>query len=907
MKKVIFIITLFLVQIAHSQIELKGIVKDSLGAPLEMANVVAIHKATKKMEAYGFTDFKGRYKLDLKKNTAYNIKISYVGMKAADLIIETKETDIEQDVTLAFDDRLNEINIVSKMPVTIKGDTIIYDADSFKNGTDRKLKHILKEIPGFEVDDEGRVKVNGKSVKKVMLEGKDFFGGDTKLATNNIPSNAVDKVELLRNYTNVNQLRGVEDNEDNIALNIKLKEGKKKFWFGDITGGGGDADEKSLYVFQPKLFYYSPKYSVNFIGDINNIGEVGFTRSDYYRFERGYKRPSSKSGTEINWGNNSASFLTLQNNRAKDILTKFGGLNLSYSPIKTLEINTFAILSANRIGLQQNRSFVYTDSDLGIPNEDTKNSTKQVSDLGMFRLNTVYKPNINNQLEHNLSGRISKERQDRAFNSSVIGNIGQQDEIKPFKISQNFNYYYTLKEDHIFALEAHHILQDEDPFYNAILEEKTNYNNTAGGLGFDLNQAGFDIVQNKRIKSNQLDVKLDYWNVINEKSNVNLTLGNIYSNQEFQSNIFQNLDDGSIFNPVPTIGNLVDPQNVNDTEYTFSDLYLGLAYQFKTGIFTFNQGVMSHSYVAKNTQFQTETFRDHFFRLLPRFNMIIKLKQSEKIRFNYTMQTRFTDINQIARGLVLNNYNNIFSGNPELESSLRHQLSLSYYNNSMYYGTNIFGLIRYSKTIDNIRTSSNFDSGSVVSVRTPFNSMFEDETLTTSGSFEKSFRRLTTSISASFNYRKFNQFINNRQSINESYSQNYLVRLGTKFKRAPNINVRYRYSISDNDQGSTRTKFYTHAPSINFNAYIWEKLTFKTNYSFTRLENTKEVLNDFEFWNVSLSYRKNKDAMLEYQLKATNILDTKSLSNTSVGALFVNTSEYFIQPRFITLRIVYDF
>ena len=103
------------------------------------------------------------------------------------------------------------------------------------------------------------------------MEGKKFFEGDTKIGSKNIPSDAVDKVQVLRNFNEVSQLKGLENNEENIALNIKLKKGKDKFWFGDILVGGGP-DER--YVINPKIFYYSPKTTVNVISNFNNIGEV---------------------------------------------------------------------------------------------------------------------------------------------------------------------------------------------------------------------------------------------------------------------------------------------------------------------------------------------------------------------------------------------------------------------------------------------------------------------------------------------------------------------------------------------------------------------------------------------------------------------------------------------------------
>ncbi len=912
MKKIVLLAILMVTGITSAQVKLTGVVKDSIGTPLEMANVIAINKETKKMASYGFTDAKGRYKLNLKKNTTYNVKISYVGMKAADLTISTKEVDIVKNVNLQYDNALDEINIVSKMPVTIKGDTIIYNADSFKNGSERKLEDVLKKIPGVEINDDGEIEIEGKKVEKVMVEGKDFFDGDSKLATKNIPSNAVDKIQVLKNYGDVNQLRGVQNNEDRIALNIKLKEGKKNFWFGTVTAGGGDATDKSLYIVQPKLFYYSPKYSLNVIGDLNNIGEVAFTRRDYFNFTGGFRRPSQRSGTNISLGNNSLGFLALQNNRAKDIETKFGALNFSYAPKKTLDLSGFAIYSTNRNQLQENRSVTYTDSDLGIPDEDTQSATNQKSDLGLFKLSASYKPNINNQLDYDLLGRVSKERQDQAFNSSVIGGIGQIDEATPFSLSQNLNYYYTLNDTNIFALEVQSLIQDEDPFYNAILQNDPTsttdpYDNTASALGLDGSQVSYNISQNKRVKSNQVDAKVDYWNILNTKSNINLTLGTIYSKQDFDSNIFQNLDNGTIFNPTPdaTLTGIANPSNINNTEYTFSDVYLGVHYQFKAGKFTVTPGFTAHAYSAKNTQIAS-SFTDNFTRLLPDFNVRLQLKQSENISFNYAMQTQFTDVNQIANGLVLNGYNSIFSGVETLESAIGHNVSLRYFSFNMFNYTNVIATINYNKNIDRIRTSSNFQPGSVVSIRTPFNSNLADESLTSFFRWQKSFRKIRTTFDGRLTYTKFNQVINNRVSINENYNQTYNVRVGTNFRKAPNVELRYRYSVADNDQGTTRTKFFTNAPSIEFDAYIWNKLTFRTNYSYTRFSNQDMKLNDFEFWDASLSYRKNRDAKWEYQLKATNLLDTRSQVNSSAGNISVSATEYFIQPRFISLRFIYS-
>lgn len=885
---------------SFAQIKLEGVVKDSIGNPLELANVIAINQKSNTLESYGITNDQGRYKLNLGKNSNYKVQISYIGMKTYDATITTKEGDLDQNFTLQYDNALDEVELTYEMPVTIKGDTITYNADSFNKGTERKLGDVLKNLPGVEVTADGEIEVEGKIVSKVMIDGKDFFDGDSKLATKNIPSNAVDKVQVLKNYAEVGQLSGVTNNQDNIVINLKLKKGKEAFWFGDVTAGSGIADTDGLYLFQPKLFYYSPKLSINFIGDLNNIGEIAFSRRDFFNFGGGFRAPSRQSGTNINLGANALGFLNLQNNRAKDINSKLGAANFSYSPNKTLDISGFAIFSSSRIELQENSSVQYTNSDLGIPDEDTQSNTQQKSNLGTVKLSTKYKPNGSNQLDYDILGRLTKESQDQNFFSSVIGSINQFEDTNPFRLNQNLNYYYTLNENNIFAFEAQHLIQDEDPFYNAIIEEKANYTATADGLGLDDSQLNYNIAQDKRIKTNQLDAKLDYWNILNSKSNINFTLGTILSNQQFNSNIFQNLDNGSVFDPTPTFN---DGFDTNDTDYSFTDFYAAAHYQFKTGIFTITPGLSAHGYYINNEQFG-ERYTDNFFRVLPDFDMRIQLKKSETLNFNYRMQTQFTDVNNFARGLVLNSYNSLFSGNPELENAVSHNVSLTYFSFNMFNYTNVFGSINYSKRIDQIRNLTNFES--VISTNSPFNSGFADETLSAFGNFQRRFGKLQATLGGNFTYSKFNQFIQGERSINENYSHNYNARLRTNFKTAPNVELSYRYGISDNDQGATRNKFFTKAPSIEFDALIFKSFTFRTDYSYNNLSDEEGTINSFEFWNASLSYRKNKDAKLEYEVKATNLLDTKSQSQSNTSNISVSSTEYFIQPRFVTFRMIYS-
>lgn len=916
MKKIlllaIFMVTLF----SNAQVKLTGVVKDSIGAPLEMANVLAIDKVTKKMASYGFTDANGNYKLDLGKNSTFDIKISYIGFKPADFVVTTTTKDIVKNVTLKEDNSLDEITVVSKMPVTIKGDTIVYNADSFKNGSERKLEDVLKKLPGVEVNDQGQIEVEGKVVEKIMVDGKEFFSGDTKLASKNIPSNAVDKIQVLRNYSSVNQLSGVQNNQDRVAINIKLKEGKKNFWFGDITAGAGDSPDTSLYLFQPKLFYYTPKYTINIIGDLNNLGEVVLSRRDVRGFTGGFVSQSPSNGTNINLASAGIGFLTASARNANRIETRLSAFNFSYSPTKKLDLTGFLIWSGNSNG-QRNRNVLdYVDPT--IPDDVTESTTDQTSNTGLIKLSAIYKKDFNNQLNYDVIGRFSNEFRVDQTSSQVVGdNISERENVTPFRINQNLSYFYTANEKNIFALEVQHLLQDEDPLYAASLENDPNSNedgfdDVADDLGFDTSVGQYLFNQDRRVTSNQLDAKLDYYYILNGKSNLNFVGGTILSRQNFDSRFFQQLDDGSELDPVPSIPGIDNPSTTNDTQYDFVDVYAGARYRLKSGIFTFTPGFTAHSYNVSNTQFGSEDFTDSFQLLLPEINIVAQFKRSESLRFDYRQQVNFTDVNQIARGLVANSFNSFFSGNSDLTNAHSHRLRLNYNSFNLFNNTSIFSGIVYNKTIDQIGGITNFIPNSVVSTRSNLNLPFDTESLTAFASFSKTIKKIRGRLRGNYTYNKSFQFFGaDKNEVNRNiYS--VTPSINTNFTKAPNVTLSYGVSFVDqlnqslNSDRATEFSTVTYSPRVSFDAYVWDALTIRSDFTYNEVRQEGEVQNTFKIWNFTMAYRKNRDAKFEYELVGSNLLGTDSEVNVTANNIVNSINERFILPRFLSFRIRYQ-
>lgn len=897
MKKILALLFVFtsVVSLAQS-VKLDGFILDNTGKPLEMANVMAIHSATKEMDSYAITNDKGRYQLVLKPNANYSIRISYLGMQPKEITVATQSVNITQNITLeSGDEQLQAVEIVREMPVSIKGDTIVYNADSFKTGTERKLEDVLKKLPGVEVNADGQVEVEGKKVQKLMVEGKDFFDGDTKLGVKNIPADAIDKVQVLRNYNEVSALKGLENNEENVAMNIKLKKGKKNFWFGDMSAGIGIGHEDSRYIVNPKVFYYSPEYSLNLIGNFNNIGELPFTPQDYFKFTGGFKNLMRKGGTGFNISSNDLGLTLLRNNRAKEIETQFGAGNFSYNVNKAWSLSGFAIVSATTTDLETQSQTVRRDL-IGLQPENpteiiqnTQEATHQKSNLGLFKLSSSYKPNTALQIDYD--ALLKKSKNDEYTGLYSLSNVEDPQNINtlkkqtPTSLNQNFNLYYTKNEKHVFAIEAQHLYQDEDPFYNAQLNSQVLENILVLDDRYNLNQ-------NRFVKTSKADIKFDYYYMLTPKSNINVTVGDTYSNQSFDSSFYQILD-----------GNATSQVSGNAVDYRFNDVFVGLHYKFITGKFTINPGVSVHQYSTVNEQ-SNNALTQNFFRVLPDVYALYQIKKSESLTYNYAMTTDFTDVTKLAEGFVMNNYNSFARGNRFLENALVQTHSLRYFRYNMFNFTNIFGFVNYSRRVDAVKTKATFAGINQFSI--PYNSNFADEMLTGVANYGRSFGKYKASVNVNLNWSKFNNLrqlgTSEFRDQTESFTQGYTAKLSTNYKNLPNIELGYNVTINDYQQST----FYTQRPSVKFDYYFWDAFSFVSEYEFFHYNNGDNTIkNEYDFLTASLIYQK-KNSPWEYKVSATNLLNTTSLNDDSFTQFATRTSQYVVQPRYLIFTFKYN-
>ena len=893
LKPVFIIIFLVFFSFSFSQnIDFEGVITDTFGNTILGANIIAVEKNTQILDGFGISNDSGYFRLTLKKDTDYDIKISFIGFQQITFVLN-KTADFKKDFKLEQQaEALDEVELVYEMPVTIRGDTIIYNADSFNTGTERKLGDVLKNMPGIEINDDGRIEVEGKEVTKITVEGKDFFDGDSKLATQNLPANVVGKVQVLRNFSEVDQLRSVTNNEDNIAINISLKSGKDKFWFGEITAGAGNEDR---FIVAPKLFYYAKDMSMSMLGNSNNIGDPPLSRRDFYKFGGGFGNLNARTGTSIDINSDDAGLSSLQNNRAKSIDAQLGAYNFSVSPNEALEISGFAILAKTKNQLENKVTRTYTASDAV---EETSDFIFQENEQQLYKFTTKYQPNENLQTEYNLL--IKSSRQNELTDLTSISGRGtnqvmdQIDELKsqnPSSVNQELKAYYTLNEDHIFSFEAQHLSQKEDPFYRAIRGAQPFVNI----LPLNTNQSRFNINQNREIKTNKMEGKLDYFYILTPKSNLNFTFGITDVNQDFNSSIFQVYDNKSA-------NYFIEANLSNQVNFKFRDIYVAMHYRFITGIFTFDPGVTLHSYKTATNQLGKLISNDFtFFR--PDFRVLVKFKASETLRLIYRSTRQFTDVNNLAEGYIFRNYNSFLQGNPNLEAASFNAFNLNYQSINIFNFTNIFANISYSERDDAIQNVTNIEG--INSVNTSSNSNFPRINYSANGRIDKRFKNFKSGLNINFNYSDFNNLINGFPTESSSFNQSYRFNIATNFRTKPNIEIGYSYNKRDYNTGENNNFFYTDSPYARVDAYFAKGFVFNAKYTYNYYRNEQQTLNEYRFLEADLVYSKS-GSQWEFGVGVTNLFDDRQINRDSFNQFFSSTRSYVIQPRYTVFKINYD-
>lgn len=281
------------------QYTLKGRVSDSLQDGLVAASVSLLDPKDSTLVVFNITNEQGLFNLSGIKSGNYLLQVALMGYYTHYQEVNVAEQTGKElgTIVLANNELGNTLDevIVSgeKVPIRLRGDTLEYNAGSFKVKPDAVVEDLLKKMPGVEVDRNGNIKSMGKNVRKILVDGKEFFGDDPKVATKNLPADAVDKVQAFEKKSDASLFSGIDDGEREQTLNLVLKEGKKSGYFGEAKAGAGAQEQ---YETSLKAFKFRQKSQLAAMGMLNNINKFGFSLEDYFNFNGGLKSLAGNGG-----------------------------------------------------------------------------------------------------------------------------------------------------------------------------------------------------------------------------------------------------------------------------------------------------------------------------------------------------------------------------------------------------------------------------------------------------------------------------------------------------------------------------------------------------------------------------------------------------------------------------------
>lgn len=872
--------------LSSQNITVSGKVQDSLKTPLDYANILAVPESDSELR-FAITKDNGDYQLKLEENQAYKITVSYLGYLPQEIAITTTQENLTKNFTLQVNhNQLDEVTLNYTPPIMVKKDTITYRVDKFVTGEERKLKDVLKKLPGVEVDRAGNVMVQGKKVTKVLVEGKTFFTGNSKLAVNNIPADAVDEVEVLDNYNDVAMLKGLQDSED-LAMNIKLKEDKKNFTFGDVEVGAGIKDR---YVIHPNLFYYSPKTNINLIGDLNNTGQKSFTFKDYLEFEGGFGKLMSDSGGYFNLFNSDfAQYLANQD--FKSNTSQFGALNIRQAISDVTDISGYVISSKAKVEIQNNTINQYNFGEPFTENRITTNNANTFFTIGKVTID--YDPTYKEDFAYNSFVKVTNNTSNGLINTNSINqnnSINTLTDIVGLNLKQNVSYSRKLSKKHTGTLEATYNYKNDEPLVNWL----TNQEILPGLIPLQTD-AVFNILQTKTVKThNASAIVKDYW-VVNNFNHLYTSLGVNAAFNSFENQDVQELSNGEInnFNSAG-FGNVL--------KYNFIDTFVGLEYKFQTGITTFKPALYYHFYNWQVNQQDSQISKTKAL-VLPQLTIKTEFNSSQKLNFKYKLNARFPTVNRLANNFMLSSFNSVSRGNPDLDNTLYHSASLTYYKFSLFKNLNLNLSTSFNKKVKDYKNVTQLDGINQFNTSILFKQ--PEHSWNVNGRIAKKIKKIKYKFRGSYSYRDFFQIVNIETNKNISKNVSGTLSAETSFKKHPNIEIGYTKDFNNYRSSGSIFKFENDAFFVNLEYDFLNDFIFKADYSLDNYQNKSlNIKNTFDTANASLFYQL-EDSPWGFEINATNLFNTKFKQDNSFSDFLISDSKTFILPRIIMFKVAY--
>ena len=870
---------------------------------LENAIVSIIVPADTSVYKSFFTKENGSFNIEVEIHP-FILQISHQGFETWKLFSNQPEKpsiDLGKILLFPITNQLDEV-VVKALPVELKGDTVSYNANMFHAKPNATAEDLLKKLPGMEVDKDGAVKAQGESVQRIFVNGKRFFGDDPKMATQNLPADIIDKIEVFDDQSDQSKFTGFDDGNRTKTINLVTKKSRQNGYFGKINVGAGN---KGLYEAGLNINKFKGEEQISLIAQINNTNRQMFTTQDILGSMGG---GGGRGGAGRGFGNGaSSSFVRGVNGSGGNGITNTYAAGLNYRNSLSEKVSIYGSYFYNNLNLVTEQNSLTENLLKG----DTSqfNNQKQFSE----RNNINQRFNINTEIEFDslnsmtIRGDLSLQHTDAVSQTFTDISKGAGNKLSTTAASTNrnntgFNGNVNALYKHKFKKQGRTISLNLSAAGNKNDARGNNFSTITDYQNYlvdTINQQFTNDVQGTRfngsisytepIGKNQL-LELNYSHAYNLNISDRKTYDydSISNKWDVANEALTNLFENTYNNDLVTLNYLIRNEKIN--------LSAGSGVQFGN-LISFNRTTDS-------------TLEQHYTNLNPTANFRYNIARGKSFRVNYSGRTNQPSVNQLQPVRDESDPTNIKIGNPNLKQQFTHSMRLMFNAFDQEKLTNIFASFNASITNNDIVNSvAILENGVQITQPVNLNGAYN-----LSGYFNygfplknpKSNLNFATNISHSSNVNLVSGVVN--KNLNYTFGETF--RFTTNMKETFDLNFSYtpsfniaQYSV----QPDLNETFFSHTISVEPTLYNKTGWILSSDFDLIAFTGRSAGYNTtIPLWNASLTKQVFKNKAGEFRLSVFDLLNQNKSINRTVTENYIQDVQTKVLTRYFLVSFIYN-
>ncbi|MBL4594205.1 MAG: outer membrane beta-barrel protein [Flavobacteriales bacterium] len=869
------------------------------GETMPGSTVMLLNPADSSFYKFSTTNSEGSFSIKGAKAGKYILQISFIGYdsyyKSISLTSDKKNVDLGTLQMKTKQALLETVNIVEEIvPVIINGDTIEFNAAAFKTQPEDNVAALLKKLPGIEVESDGTIKAQGEEVQRVLIDGKEFFGDDTKTATENLPADMVKSVQVYDDFSDASKMTGIDDGDRTKTINLKIKKDRKKGVFGNVTAGGGVTakgtgdfnDENGMFNNKLNINKFKNDMQLSVLGMFNNTNEQGFSYKDYLNFS---------GGSANAFGGGGGSSIPMNNNPDDGFTTTTaGGINWNkdLTPKINLSSSYFYSELTKKVYRESDRQYITDSTDFNSLEKDNEN---QFNRNHSFRIKYDHKIDTTQDLKIKVNFNYSEGNvfsyttsQSNDANDNFLNSSNNNNQSTGTNLSGDGKLTYGKrfqKKGRSLVANVSYGTSDNEKRY--FVESQNSFADGFGGV----TTSNIKQIQDENNNQFNYSGKVSYTEPVGKRKYLELSYQRSNYNYEYIKDFFD----------IPAPNTEVFNSNLSlayNNNFDYDNYKLNFKFNTDKSKLTIGAAAQKSTLDGEIVTTNFDTTRINW-NVLPRLKWNYSFTKSTRLNLNYTTNVQEPSLEQLQPTIDNSNPLNIYQGNPDLTSEYRHNLRLRLMSFNRFSFVNIFGMLSGTYTKNKITNSQSIDSRFVQTI-TPVN-VDNDYALSAYIYFGSPIRPLGSKINIRLNssYNKSILFVNTDANDVDRYNNGIDFSIENRGKDIVDVKVGTKishnttaYSISSSlDQEYLTTGYYADL-FIDF-LKTW---TFSTHVEYTQYSGDQFADNpDIPIWRAHISKRflKGKSGLLK--------LSVYDIFNQNVGINRTSQLNYIEDERVTTI------